>query len=510
MAQSNPGSLTRKTKKDDVEALLSDFDNLETKRTLNGASVEKATSKGLTGKKTLPSTSSTKDDAQLLLDDLDDLVKQRRAPTPKRTLSTKTPSASVSRTPSTDNFQASKQSANEIGKSTDSDEQSILPSDVGSNIALGATETGASSTHIPSASGSWGGWWSSATKFADQARAELEKRAAQVQSQVVETTSAAAAAAAAAASAPAPTEIDMDGKPIEKGRPRSGEINLPWQSAAQNINAFLRSHGGDLNKIRSDIGKVGIKRWNEILNVVVPPIESHEVLSITLSHDMLGFEGVPDVVFQILQRVMETHASSQHAEQQLIVNKAPERRTESATKANEDKEEEEDVKPDMRPVIGFSEAWKLAESRLEELVNNHKANQKESVNSVNDQSAMLPITTCPLFIRIQPVLDVLPGLSQSNTNLSLTETNTTHLYLCIILRDPSNNLTHRTVSQPLLKSYALLPFDQQPWAEELLSESLQNALGSVGLEYVRSRMQARSEALSKAAEVDQTDSQSAV
>ncbi|PWN37827.1 uncharacterized protein FA14DRAFT_142409 [Meira miltonrushii] len=461
MSHSNTGSLTRKTKKDDVEALLSDFDNLETKRTTGGAaSNEKATPRGLTGKKTNTSA-STKDDAQLLLDDLDDLVKQRRAPTPKRTLSTKTPSTSVSRTASTDNFHTSNTAANDASKTSNVSDQIPPSSDASSNITLGETGISTSSDHAASASGSWGGWWSSATKFADQARAELEKRAAQVQSQ----------------------------------------INLPWQSAAQNINAFLKSHGGDLNKIRSDIGKVGMKRWNEILNVVVPPIESHEVLSITLSHDMLGFEGVPDVVFQILQRVMETHAASQHAEQQLVVNKAPERRTESATKSDDN--EEEDIKPDMRPVVGFSEAWKLAESRLEELVNNHKANQREDSTPTNDQSATLPITTCPLFIRIQPVLDVLPGL-KTNT---LSADSSTHLYICIILRDPTNNLSHRTVSQPLPKPYALLPFDQHPWAEELLSESLQNALGSVGLEYVRSRMQAQSEALSKAAEADETDGQ---
>lgn len=106
----------------------------------------------------------------------------------------------------------------------------------------------------------------------------------------------------------------------------------------------------------------------------------------------------------------------------------------------------------------------------------------------------LPITTCPLFIRIQPVLASLPGTAASAGAKS------SHVFIAILLRDTANKLTHRTVSQPIPHAYVTLPFEEHPWAEDLLSESLQAALGSVGVEYIRSRMQARTDALAKAAD----------
>ena len=94
----------------------------------------------------------------------------------------------------------------------------------------------------------------------------------------------------------------------------------------------------------------------------------------------------------------------------------------------------------------------------------------------------LPITTCPLYIRIQPVLDSMPGISAS-----LPHSNPTHLFLQVLLKDPSNSLTHKTLSQPIPKAFIDLDFEEHPWVEELLSESLQGALGSIGLEYIQGR-----------------------
>lgn len=146
------------------------------------------------------------------------------------------------------------------------------------------------------------------------------------------------------------------------------------------------------------------------------------------------------------------------------------------------------------------------------MVANHVSTAQASSDAEPKERVTLPITTCPLYIRIQPVLDNLPGLPAATSKLAfptVTADSATHLYLAILLRDPTNNLTHRTISQPLPKAYATLPFESNPWAEDLLSESLQGALGSVGLEYVRSRMQAQSEALSKAAEETPEKSESA-
>lgn len=253
---------SRTTKKDDVEALLSDLDNLDpTSGSGSGGGVTSA-------------VHSTKaDDAQSLLDDLDDLVK-RRAPTPKK------PSLF---TPSTSHTPTNRSTpTNRTNNSTPLPTNTLtVDGGLSSTIAAGSSEpleettlssltnieslanTGAASDQTTSQSQpSWGNWWSSATKLADQARAELEKRAAMVQSQVVETA----------------REVgEGAGNPST-----SSPASVPW-AIAQNVNSFLKNNR-DLNKLKSDFSKVGKKGWNELLNVVVPPIEQHEILSITLSH----------------------------------------------------------------------------------------------------------------------------------------------------------------------------------------------------------------------------------
>lgn len=242
MTQPRSASLTKRSNKDDVEALLSDLDSL-------GTNVDKNNDAQATRAK----ADVDKDEAQTLLADLDDLVKQRRAPTPKRASSSSNAAASHAQ------HDSPKPSAPDPGDQN----PTPIPSDtLAVDGGISSTLASASSVPLeqadaaPTTNAPWSGWWSSATKLADQARAELEKRAAQVADA---------------------TNLDP---PPTSG---SSKVGAPW-TLAQNVNSFIKAHGGDLNKIRSDIGKVGMKGWNEILNVVVPPIENHEVLNITLSH----------------------------------------------------------------------------------------------------------------------------------------------------------------------------------------------------------------------------------
>lgn len=39
------------------------------------------------------------------------------------------------------------------------------------------------------------------------------------------------------------------------------------------------------------------------MNVVAPPIAEHEVIQVTLSHDMIGYDGVETLVYRGLARV---------------------------------------------------------------------------------------------------------------------------------------------------------------------------------------------------------------
>ncbi len=52
-----------------------------------------------------------------------------------------------------------------------------------------------------------------------------------------------------------------------------------------------------------DLKRVGLSTFNEILNVVAPPISEHEVIQVWLSHDMQGYDGIESLVYAALARV---------------------------------------------------------------------------------------------------------------------------------------------------------------------------------------------------------------
>jgi hypothetical protein len=248
-ASSSPAGSLRKSKKDDVEALLSDLDSLEPASGTAAASSHSATGQ-----------STKADDAQSLLDDLDDLVK-RRAPTPKRQEKPSLLTSSSSSTLIRSSASPLPSDAKTSGVSTPTTRVNEISAPL-EEASLSSSTIEPAQAASTSAQPSWGNWWNSATKLADQARAELEKRAAVIQSQVVESTK----------------DVGGDGNAGSGVNP----AGVPW-AIAQNVNSFIKNNK-DLNKLKADFSKVGKKGWNELLNVVVPPIEKHEILSVTLSH----------------------------------------------------------------------------------------------------------------------------------------------------------------------------------------------------------------------------------
>lgn len=155
--------------------------------------------------------------------------------------------------------------------------------------------------------------WSSATKFADQARAEIEKRAQSEQAK---------------------------------------DLGQRGWDLAQGVRGFVKETGWE--KLGDDITKVGKRGWTEVINAVAPPISAHEVIQVTLSHDMVGFDGVPDVTFKILSRVMESQVRQHGLDQQLVVNQAR-NGAQVGDKVDESNER------DMQPAKGFEEGWKTAQ-----------------------------------------------------------------------------------------------------------------------------------------------------
>lgn len=196
-----------------------------------------------------------------------------------------------------------------------------------------------------------------------------------------------------------------------------------------------------------------MRGWTEVINAVAPPIAAHEVLEVTLSHDMIGFDGVADVTFRVLSRVMEeSQVLSKGTEQQLIVNQArhdkvqPTSAQVEATKpmtaeSTPDEGEERDVKA----VNGFEDGWKLTESSLSSLIASHEPVAPRPSN------VTVPVTHCPVFVRIQPVTAALPGSSLAFKSSSTAEQQ--HLYFLLALQDPSHGLSHKTCSQSFPASW---------------------------------------------------------
>lgn len=79
---------------------------------------------------------------------------------------------------------------------------------------------------------------------------------------------------------------------------------------------------------------------------------------------MVGYDGISDVVFRVLQKVMEAQVDQQGGgagtEHQLVVNKAPERRKGSA-EATRPKEGAGEGERDFNAAPGWEAGVKLAE-----------------------------------------------------------------------------------------------------------------------------------------------------
>ena len=55
-----------------------------------------------------------------------------------------------------------------------------------------------------------------------------------------------------------------------------------------------------------------LRSLTELLNAVAPPIAEHEVIQVSLSHDMVGYEGVETLVYRGLTKVRSPEIGRAH------------------------------------------------------------------------------------------------------------------------------------------------------------------------------------------------------
>lgn len=75
---------------------------------------------------------------------------------------------------------------------------------------------------------------------------------------------------------------------------------------------------------------------------------------------------------------------------------------------------------------------------------------------------------------------------------STTASPPSSIFFLLLLQDPTHGLSHRTCSQAMPYAWLSLPFDQNPWIEQAMVDSLENALAIVGQDYINGRQSGRS------------------
>lgn len=90
-------------------------------------------------------------------------------------------------------------------------------------------------------------------------------------------------------------------------------------------------------------------------------------------------------------------------------------------------------------------------------------------------SLTVPVTTCPIYMRIQPCVAALPFLSSSAAP-------STALFFLLILRDPTHNLSHSSISQSIPSAWLDIPFEENEWVEDVMVDVIRRGVEVIGQE----------------------------
>lgn len=114
-------------------------------------------------------------------------------------------------------------------------------------------------------SGQWGTFLSTASKYAGQARHELERRTAAV--------------------------VQATEENVKKSNGPTSSTEQPLldlgKGFASRVRGFVQESG--LDQMSQNLTAAGRKGWNELVNAVILPMEVHDAVAVTVSHGTLQF-----------------------------------------------------------------------------------------------------------------------------------------------------------------------------------------------------------------------------
>lgn len=182
----------------------------------------------------------------------------------------------------------------------------------------------------------------------------------------------------------------------------------------------------------------------------------------------------------------------------------------AAPKAESAIEGEEEDERNLNTVEGFVEGYKLAEANLDALIKKHYKKPEEPSSTPSEKtpshgrkesSITIPVTICPVYMRIQPVLASMPFTASSsnpsapsasdNSSTPLKTSDDLHLFFILILRDPTNELVHKTLTQSMPSKWLDIPFEENEWVEDIMVDVIRRGVEIIGEEYIKGRMHGR-------------------
>ncbi|CAA22862.1 Golgi protein, associated with COP vesicles (predicted), DUF5427 [Schizosaccharomyces pombe] len=259
------------------------------------------------------------------------------------------------------------------------------------------------------------------------------------------------------------------------------EENANWDINVRNM-VDLNKLGDLSNGIRSKALPTLSNTIHNVLNVVAPPIHDHEVLQVTVFHDLAGFAHLDRIVYESFEKVM---FQVEGGELTVLLDKEAKVRPRT-----------NDVYEDFGLCNGYLEAKKLAKANLAEPITEakkmNKENKQENVGAGDDEDA----SESPM-VRVTHLLLVIQAFTIKNKEVSDDE----QLCFLIHLNDTNHNLEFSTTSQPLplewqrwavdpryiklFGSNAILPNE---WVTEWVEQSISVAAGIVAQMYTSKRM----------------------
>lgn len=151
-----------------------------------------------------------------------------------------------------------------------------------------------------------------------------------------------------------------------------------------------------------------------------------------------------------------------------------------------------DDERNLNAVSGLAEGHKMARANLDSLVKanpSSSASQDAQAKAEKKAAGDLPITICPVYLRIQPVLAPLP--------LAIDDLKD-QLYFLLVLRDAEHNLERTTLSQAMPAEWLEIPFEENEWVENEMVDIIRKATETVGTDWVRTRQFGQAQAVQEA------------